>query len=97
MLKKVVLCAVLVLTAAAFAVPAVQACNEGESRRAVEIAKREVGADRDTHIFVAVPQGTDCDDWLVYKKTPGKYGVTACIVTITDWTVTDVECYPTGP
>ena len=76
--------------------PAALACTKGDESRAIQIAKREVGADRETHIFVAVAQSEDCDDWKVYKRTPGKYGVTACIVTIENWEVTDVTCCPTG-
>lgn len=74
-----------------------QSCSVGAENRAIAMAKTEVGIDPLTHIFVAVPTSGDCDDWLVYKRTPGKYGVTACIVTIVDWVVVDVECFPTGP
>lgn len=72
------------------------ACTKGDENRAINIAKRAVGADRDTHIFVAVAQTEDCDDWVVYKRTPGKTGVTACIVTIENWEITDITCCPTG-
>ena len=74
-----------------------QSCSIGAENRAIAMAKLEVGADRTTHIFVPVATSEDCDDWLVYKRTPGVYGVTACIVTIVDWVVVDVECFPTGP
>lgn len=83
-------------TLVAVVAPAALACTPGDEQRAIQVAIREVGADRDTHIFVAVAEGSDCDDWKVYKKTPGTTGVTACIVTIQDWQVVDVTCCPTG-
>ena len=96
--KLVKIFTVVVLTMAVLAavVPSALACTVGNENRAINMAIREVSADRDTHIFVAVAQGEDCDDWIVYKRTPGTQGVTACIVTIVDWKVTDVTCCPTG-
>ena len=72
------------------------ACTQGDENRAIALAKREVDVDRDTHIFVAVPQSEDCDDWVVQKRTPGIRGEIACIITIVDWVVVDVTCCPTG-
>ena len=87
---------VLALTIVATVAPSALACTIGDENRAIALAKLQVDVDRETHIFVAVAQGDDCDDWVVYKRTPGLFGVTACIITIEDWQVVDVTCCPTG-
>ena len=96
-MPRVQFCSVVVLTVAVLSsvVAVALACTTGDEQRAIQMAIREVGADRDTHIFVPVA-GADCDDWTVYKRTPGRYGVTACIITIENWEVVDVFCCPTG-
>ena len=94
-LKKLVLAMLIVGTVCIAGSAIAQSCN-GAENRAIAMAKLEVGADRETHIFVAVAQSADCDDWIVYKRTPGIYGVTACIVTIENWEVIDVLCCPIG-
>lgn len=72
-------------------------CTTGDHQHANGLAMSVVSPDPSTHIFVAVPLSEDCDDWQVYKRTPGiKYSTTAAIVTIEDWQVVDVLYCPTG-
>ena len=88
--------ALLTIAVLSSVVVAALACTTGDEQRAIQMAIREVGADRETHIFVPVASSEDCDDWVVYKRTPGLTGVTACIITIENWKVVDVFCCPTG-
>lgn len=72
-------------------------CSTGDHQRAIGLAMSVVSPDRTTHVFVPVPLNETCDDWQVYKRTPGiKYSTTAAIVTIEDWQVIDVLYCPTG-